>query len=113
METLEVVLPVVINILIIALLTVCIILGIKCINIMDKAKAILLNVEEKVNSLNALFSVVTIINNKIALITDKVSLFIENMLTKLFHKINDEEEEEEIIVSVQEKKKKERKKKHE
>ena len=86
MEILETVLPIVIDILLIVLLVVGIILGIKCIHIIDKAKAVILNVEEKVNSLNALFSVVNLVNDKIAYITDKASSIIENLIGKFFNK---------------------------
>lgn len=97
MEILAAVLPIVINILIVVLLVVSIILGIKCIYIIDKIKAVVLNVEEKVNSLNALFSIVSLVNNKVALITDKVASLFEVLMMKLFRKVEDglEETEEE------------------
>lgn len=100
MEVLNVVLPIVINILLIVLLVVGIILGIKCIYIIDKAKAVILNVEEKVNSLNALFSVVNLVNDKIAFITDKAASFIDRMLTRLFSKKDDEYDEEDELEEI-------------
>lgn len=97
MEILSSVLPIVIDILLIVLLTVGIILLIKCIYIIDKAKAILLNVEEKVNSLNSLFSVITLISDRVSLVTDKVASFIENFILKLFKgKETDKLDEEEL-----------------
>ncbi len=95
MTMLETVLPVVINILLIILLVVGIILVIKCIYVIDKTKAILQNVEDKVNSLNAFFSIIDLVNTKIALITDKVASLIESLLTKLFNRKESEEQEDE------------------
>lgn len=95
MELLAEVLPIVINILLIVLITVGIILGIKCIYVVDKTKKIMDNVEEKVNSLNALFAIVSLINNKVALITDKAVAVVEEWLSKLFRKRSDDEDEHE------------------
>lgn len=104
MEILETILPIVIDILLVVLLVVGIIIGIKCIYIMDKAKAIILNVEEKVNSLNALFSVVSLVNDKIAFITEKTSSVIEKLVTKFFKKHDkDEYDEEDELESIIEK----------
>lgn len=93
MEVLSTVLPIVIDILLIVLLTIGIILLIKCIYIIDKAKSILLNVEDKVNSLNSLFSIVNLVSDRVALVTDKAVNFIENMILKIFKNKNEKEEE--------------------
>ena len=61
---------------------------------MDKAKAILNNVEEKINSLNALFSVIDLINSKISLVTEKVAGALENLIQKFFKKKERELDEE-------------------
>lgn len=102
MDLIASVLPVIVNILLIVLLVVSIILIIKCIYIIDKARAILQNVEDKVNSLNTLFSVIELINTKIATVTDKVTSFVESIIDKLFNKKkkdlhDDEVELEEIL----------------
>lgn len=91
MEILSSVLPVVIDILLIVLLTVGIILLIKCIYIVDKTKAILLNVEEKVNSLNSIFAVINTVSTRFSLIADKTVGFIENFILKLFKGKKDDE----------------------
>lgn len=109
MEILDTVLPIIIDVLLIVLLTSGIILIIKCIYIIDKVKAIALNVEEKVNSLNSLFTIIQLISDKVSGLTEKCVNYVESFLIKLFNKDNkdelldDEEELEEIL-------KKERKK---
>ena len=106
MEMLTEILPIVIDVLLVVFLTVCIIIGIKCIYIMDKAKAILNNVEEykrqwKEIILNALFSVIDLINSKISLVTEKVAGALENLIQKFFKKkereLDEEAELEEIL----------------
>ena len=86
MEVLTQVLPIVIDILLIILITVGIILLIKCIYVIDKAKDVMLNVEEKVNSLNALFNIVAIFNDKVALLSDKVYGIIEAIIDRFSRK---------------------------
>lgn len=109
MEILDTVLPIIIDVLLIVLLTSGIILIIKCIYIIDKVKAIALNVEEKVNSLNSLFTIIQLISDKVSGLTEKCVNYVESFLIKLFNKdskdelLDDEEELEEIL-------KKERKK---
>ncbi len=100
MEVLTQVLPIVIDVLLIVLITVGIILIIKCIYVIDKAKSIMLNVEEKVNSLNALFNIVTVFNEKVALLSDKVYGIIEAIVDKFSRKkdLDDEEEIEEYEI---------------
>lgn len=95
METLVTILPIIIDILLIILLVIGIILLIKCIRIIDRARDLLQNVEDKVNSLNALFSVVEMFNSKIALLTDKVTSTIESFITKIFNRKNKDEYDEE------------------
>lgn len=95
METLVTILPIIVDILLIILLIFGIILLIKCIRIIDKAHALIQNVEDKVNSLNGLFSVVEMFNSKVALIADKVTSTIEDLITKIFNRKNKDEYDEE------------------
>lgn len=71
MEILNILLPIIVNILLIVLLVCGIILLIKCIYIIDKIKAIALNVEEKVNSLNSLFAIISLVSEKVTGLTEK------------------------------------------
>ena len=84
MEALTQILPIIIDILLIVLLVSGIILIIKCIYIIDKAKSVVLNVEEKVNSLNSLFAVVSLVNDKIVSITDKVVDGVSGLIGRIF-----------------------------
>lgn len=97
MEILAEILPIAINILLIVLLTVGIILLIKCIYIIDKAKAILQNVEDKVNSLNSIFKLIDLVNDQIAAATDRIVSFFENILMKIFKKEEKAQEEVRIV----------------
>lgn len=101
METLATVLPIIIDVLLIVLLIAGIILLIKCIYIIDKAKSVILNVQDKVNSLNSLFSIIGMISDKVSGATEKAINYIENLVLKLFSKDEhvdaDEEELREIL----------------
>ncbi|MCX4249426.1 MAG: hypothetical protein OSJ65_06670 [Bacilli bacterium] len=99
MEILNIVLPIIINVLLVVLLVCGIILLIKCIYIIDKIKAVALNVEEKVNSLNALFALISVISEKVTGLTEKCVNYIEGLLLKMFNRKDEEEltpEEEEL-----------------
>lgn len=99
METLATILPIIIDVLLIVLLIVGIILIVKCIYIIDKAKSVILNVEEKINSLNSLFSIVGMISDKISGATEKAISYVQSLFMKLFRKNKDEDltdEEEEL-----------------
>lgn len=105
MEILNTLLPMLINVLLIVLLVCGIILIIKCIYIIDKVKAIALNVEEKVNSLNSLFAIVSTISDKVSGVTEKCISSIERFFIRLFSRENEDE-----IIEEEVKIKKERKK---
>lgn len=109
MEILNIVLPIIINVLLVVLLVCGIILLIKCIYIIDKIKAVALNVEEKVNSLNALFTIISMVSEKVTGLTEKCVNYIENLFLKMINRKDEEEvtpEEEELKEII----KKERKK---
>ena len=97
MDILSTVLPIVIDILLIVLLTVFIIVGIKLIDVMNRAQRLINNVEEKVNSFNAFFGFINVINSKFAGISEKVASLVEALVTKLTRKkkkVKQTEEEE-------------------
>lgn len=68
------------------LLVVLIILGIKLIQTVDRANAILDDIEEKSKSLNGLFSMVDNFSNAIAIVGDRVVDGIAGMVSSFFHK---------------------------
>ena len=80
------VLPILLYILGSILLVVLIILGIKLIQIVDRANAILDDLEEKSKSLNGLFTVVDNFSNAIAIVGDRVVDGIAGMVSSFFHK---------------------------
>lgn len=100
MEMLAEVLPIVIDVLLVVLLTVLIIIGIKVIKVMDKVKLIINDVEGKLATLNGFFSILDLVNTKVALLSDKVVGWAETLISKLFRKassrVSDIDEEDEL-----------------
>lgn len=97
MEVLNTVLPIIIDVLLIVLLASGIILIIKCIYIIDKAKSLVMDVQEKVNSLNSIFTVISLVNDKITSVAENLIAWVESLFSKLFKKDNDEVIEVEVI----------------
>ena len=83
---LEVYLPICIYFLLIILLVIGIILGIRLIGVMGKLDALVKNVENKVNSLNALFNVINFTTDKLSLITDRVGDAIGALISRIGRK---------------------------
>ena len=77
-------LPIVIYLLLIALLTIGIILGIKTIITMNKLEKVVDNVNEKVESLNSIFSIIDFTTDKIALFSDVVVGALSSGISKIF-----------------------------
>lgn len=88
-------LPLVIYILLIALLVVGIVLGIKTIITMNKVEKVVDNVNEKVESLNSIFSIIDFTTDKIASFTDKVVEVAGNIFGKLLFRKKGKKESEE------------------
>ena len=91
------VLPILLYILGSILLVVLIILGIKLIQTVDRANAILDDLEEKSKSLNGLFTVVDNFSNAIAIVGDRVVDGIAGMVSSFFHKRKKKKMKEEEI----------------
>lgn len=89
MEYLQVILPIIIYFLLIAILIIGIILGVKFIKTITKIEKVVDDVNDKVESLNGFFHIIDFTTDKIVAITDmivdKISLFI----SKLFSSNND------------------------
>lgn len=100
METLVTVLPIIINVLLIVLLVISIILLIKCIGIIDKAREVLDDIEDKVNSLNSLFSAVDLINSKIAYVGDWFGTLFERVISKFLNRKKEEYDEEDELKEI-------------
>lgn len=85
-------LPLVIYLLLIALLIIGIILGIKTIITMGKVEKVVDSVNEKVESLNSIFSIIDFTTDKIASFTDKAVDFASNLFSKIWFKKKIEKE---------------------
>lgn len=101
MEFLSIFLPTVLYMLGIAALVVLIILGIRLIGTLDKvdkliddANRVVGNVEEKVNSLNSIFSVINKTTDSIMNIGTTVVGAVQSAASKVFNRNKDEDKEE-------------------
>ena len=83
METLSTVMPIILYILTSVLVLVLIVLSIKLIYTIDKINAVIDDVSNKVKSLNGFFSVVDLITDKVALLSDRTVDFVSNIFTKI------------------------------
>ena len=86
MEALMEVLPILLYRLAIVLVIVFIILGIKLIATIDKANAILDDVERKSKSLNGLFNVIDGVTDTLSILSDTVVASITSVLGKIIPK---------------------------
>ena len=100
MEVLQTVLPILVDILLVIFLVIGIILGIKAIKVIDKFNALVEDAQNKLNTLNGFFSIVTVFNSKVSLIAEKTYSIFDNLIDKLFKtkkkkrkKVRDEEDE--------------------
>ena len=87
-------LPIVIYALIIIILIVGIILGVKSIRTMNKVEKVVDNVNDKVESLNAVFNVIDFTTDKIASFTDKIVDGVSGLFGKLFTTKKKDKEED-------------------
>lgn len=95
MEALEVVLPILLSILGCALLVVLIILGIKLIQMVNKANDVIDDLEKKSQSLNGLFNVIDNVTDTISLVGDRMVDGIVGIISRLFKKKKKNKIEEE------------------
>ncbi len=80
----EAVLPMLFYLFGIATFIVLIILGIRMIQILDRAEKVIDNVEEKVNTLNGIFNVINKVTTSIDLISSKVVGSVVGTIEKIF-----------------------------
>ncbi len=92
MDYLNFILPVLLYIFGIILLIVLIILGIRFIQFLDKLDRLVDNVEEKVNSLNGVFSIIDRTTDSIAMLSDTVVNAIARVFSKIFNRKKKEED---------------------
>ena len=91
-------LPIIIYILLIIILVIGIILGMKSISTLTKVEKVVDDVNDKVRSLDKVFSIIDFTTDKIALITDKTVEGISSLFSKIFinRKKKGKKENEEI-----------------
>lgn len=85
-EFLQVYLPIIINVLLIAVLIIAIIIGLKLTEFLDKTNHIVDSVSEKVDSLNGLFRAIDFATDKVNDLTTKAVDLIASGLSKVFHR---------------------------
>ena len=85
-EYLQVTLPLIIYVLLIVILIVGIILGIKSIKTMTKVEKVVDDVNEKVQSLNGIFSLVDYTTDKLVSITDQLVEGVSGIFGRLFRR---------------------------
>lgn len=95
MEMLSEVLPIFIYILLIGLLIISIIIGIKLIITMNKINKIVNDVEDKINALNGIFSIIEATSNKITAIYTKLVDGVWGVVDKIFNSKKERIEEDE------------------
>jgi len=84
MDFLSQFLPIIIYILLIGLIIIGIIIGIKLIITMNKVEKLVVNVEEKVNSLNEIFTIIQTTSGKITGVYSKVVEVCTSLVDKIF-----------------------------
>ena len=77
-------LPIIIYILLIIILVIGIILGVKSIITLNKVEKVVEDVNDKMQSLNTVFSFIDFTTDKLVLVTDKVVEAVGNLFSKLF-----------------------------
>jgi len=77
------------------LIIVLIVLGIKLINTINRVDNIIGQVEEKVDKVNRMLSVVDVVTDNLALVSDKIVDGVSDLVKRIFKK--DKRKEEEII----------------
>lgn len=95
MEDMSLILGIITYIFTIILLIVAIIVGIRIIGLTEKADKVLDDIQEKVNSLNGMFSVVNKVSSSMELISSKIANGIVNLFGKVFKKKKEDNEEDE------------------
>lgn len=86
-------LPIIIYILLIILIITCICLLVKAIKIADKVNLLLLDVENKIQSLDTFFKVIDFTTEKINAIGERIIDAVVSLFGKLFHRKEKEDYE--------------------
>ena len=87
-------LPICIYFLLIILIIIGIILGMRLIELIDRANNVLDNVETKVNSLNGLFNIIDFTTNKVEGFTARATDLGSKIVKRVLKKNNNKEEDD-------------------
>ncbi len=87
-------LPMLVYILLIVLLIVLIVLGIKLIMVVDKTDKLMIDIQDKVNSFNTVFSLISLTSDKLSNGINTIIEKIVNLFSKLFNKRKGEDDYE-------------------
>lgn len=96
-EFLQMFLPIIIYLLLIAVLIIAIIIGIKCVTLLNNVNHLTESISDKVDSLNGLFRAIDFATDKVSEVTTKIVDTIVSGVSKVVHrkskKIKEEEED--------------------
>ena len=96
-EFLEMFLPIIIYLLLITVLIIAIVIGIKCVTLVNNLNHLTESISQKVDSLNGVFKAIDFATDKVNEITSKVVEVVVSGVSNLVHrksKKNKEEEED-------------------
>ena len=94
-EFLQMFLPIIIYLLLIAVLIIAIIIGIKCVTLLNNVNHITESISDKVDSLNGLFRAIDFATDKVSEITTKIVDTIVSGVSKVVHRKSKKKKEEE------------------
>ncbi len=94
-EFLEMFLPIIIYLLLIAVLIIAIIIGIKCVTLINNINHLTESISQKVDSLNGIFKAIDFATDKVNEITSKVVDAVVSGVSSLVHRKSKKKKEEE------------------
>ncbi len=94
-EFLQMFLPIIIYLLLIAVLIIAIIIGIKCVTLLNNVNHITESISDKVDSLNGLFRAIDFATDKVSEVTTKIVDTIVSGVSKVVHRKSKKKKEEE------------------
>ena len=94
-EFLQMFLPIIIYLLLIAVLIIAIIIGIKCVTLLNNVNHLTESISDKVDSLNGLFKAIDFATDKVSEATTKIVDSIVTGVSKVVHRKSKKKKEEE------------------
>jgi len=94
-EFLQMFLPIIIYLLLIAVLIIAIIIGIKCVTLLNNVNHLTESISDKVDSLNGLFRAIDFATDKVSEVTTKIVDTIVSGVSKVVHRKSKKKKEEE------------------